>query len=184
MEALEAILGRTSVGQVTEPGPTPAQLDTLLKAAVAAADHDRLRPWRFTIIEGDAKNRLGEVMAQSLLRRKPDAAAEQLDIERQKAKRAPTVLVVSAKVQKEAKISPEEQIMAATAAAENVMIAAHALGLGAFWRTGQIVYDTEVKREFGLTADDAIVGLIYLGTPKAAPKMREPASLEGLTARW
>ena len=73
MDAIEALMGRVSPAQLVEPGPDPAQLQTLLAAAARAPDHGRMQPWRFVLVEGEARVRLGEVMAQSLKRHEPEA---------------------------------------------------------------------------------------------------------------
>jgi len=68
-----------------------------------------------------------------------------------------------------------EQLVAAGAAAEHIMLAAHAMGLGAFWRTGEAAYDQQIKAALGLDPGDAIIGFLYVGTPHsraAAPPAR------------
>jgi len=66
MEALDALLNRVSAPRLVEPGPTAAQRDVLFAAALRAPDHGQLRPYRFLSIEGQARNRLGEVLAQAV----------------------------------------------------------------------------------------------------------------------
>ncbi|HCV75860.1 nitroreductase family protein, partial [Pseudomonas oryzihabitans] len=63
MDALEALCNRASVGRLTEPGPTPAQLETLLRAADRAPDHKLLRPWRLILVNGTGRTALGELYA-------------------------------------------------------------------------------------------------------------------------
>lgn len=164
MEAVEALLTRISPAELVEPGPTAQQLDAMLEAAAAAPDHGRLRPWRFILVEGAARTRLGEIMARSLQRREPETPPARLDFERKKALRAPLVIVVVAAVQDNPKIPGIEQVAATAAATQNLLLAAHASGFGAFWRTGALAYDPEAKAELGLAASDAIVGFIYVGS--------------------
>ena len=61
MEAIDVLTGRVSPAQLVEPGPTAAQLEKILTAANRAPDHGRMQPWRFLLIEGEARARLGEV---------------------------------------------------------------------------------------------------------------------------
>jgi nitroreductase len=182
MDAVEALITRVSPAELAGPAPSAQQLDTLLAAAVAAPDHGKLRPWRFIIIEGDARVRLGELMAGSLKRREPETAEARLDFERKKALRAPLIIVVAAAVQENPKVPDVEQIVAAGAAAQNLIVAAHALGLGAFWRTGAIAYDPAVKAGLGLAASDAIVGLIYVGSV-GRPGQPRQSSASAVTRR-
>ena len=183
MDAIEALMSRVSPAQLVEPGPTAEQLEKILAVAARAPDHGRMQPWRFVLIEGGARARFGEVMAESLRRREPDAPAGKLDAERKKAMRAPLIVVVAAAVKENPKVPEVEQIVAAGAAAQNMLVAAHAFGLGGFWRTGAIAYDPEVKRALGLSDADTIVGIIYLGSV-GVPGQVKPANVASVTRRW
>ena len=97
--------------------------------------------------------------------------------------RAPTIVVAAAHVQKGHKIMESEQVAAAAAATQNIMLAAHALGYGAMWKTGEPAYDPGVKTALGLDADDEIMGFLYLGTnvgsssPAPRPAARDQVSV-------
>jgi nitroreductase len=183
MDAIDLLLGRVSPAQLAEPGPAAAQLERILAAAARAPDHGKMQPWRFLLIEGGARERFGELMAQSLKRREPEAPAGKLDAERKKALRAPLVVVVAAAVRENPKVPEVEQIVAAGAACENMLLAAHALGFGGFWRTGPVAYDIEVKRALGFAEGDTIVGIIYLGSIAMAGQPK-PAEIAAVTRRW
>lgn len=171
MQAIDALLGRRSAKILTDPAPDAAALELLLECASRAPDHGRLRPWRFIVIRGAARERLGELMADQLRRKLPAATAETLQRERHKALRAPLIIVVAAACNATVKVPAVEQIIAAGAAAQNLMLAATALGFGVMWKTGDAAYDDTVKVALGLEAADAIVGFLYLGTvpPDAVP---------------
>jgi nitroreductase len=169
MDALEMLLTRDSALKLEPPAPSEGALDRMFASAVRAPDHGRLRPWRFVIIPAGKRERLGTVMAESLHRREPEASAEMLQRERDKTLRAPMIVVVAAHIQKGHKIPELEQYASAAAAAENIMLAAHAEGYGAMWRTGASAYDAAVKQALGLAADDEIVGFLYLGTRVGGP---------------
>jgi nitroreductase len=177
MDALELLLTRESATRLQEPAPSESALAAMLASAARAPDHGRLRPWLFLVIRGEARERFGDVTAAALKSRMPDATPEMLARERGKALRAPLIVAVAATVQRGAKILEIEQVLSAGAAAQNIMLAAHALGYGAMWKTGDPAYDTSVKEALGLQASDAIVGFIYLGTPVpgAAPVPRPDA---------
>ncbi|HXS19849.1 MAG TPA: nitroreductase [Steroidobacteraceae bacterium] len=177
MQAIDALLKRRSAKALTDPAPDAGALALLLECASRAPDHGRLRPWRFIVIRGAARERLGELMADQLLRKLPSASAETLQRERQKALRAPLIIAVAAVCNATAKVPAIEQVLAAGAAAQNVMLAATALGFGAMWKTGDAAYDDTVKAALGLTAGDAIVGFLYLGTA-AADAVPPPARAE------
>jgi nitroreductase len=164
MKALDLLLGRQSALRLGDPAPREDELDLMLESAVRAPDHGRLRPWRFVIIPADKRERFGALLAESLQGRQPDATAEQLQRERDKALRAPLIIAVAARLTRPHKIPEQEQLLAVGAAAQNIMLAAHAQGYGAMWKTGEPAYDDRVKRALGLEPSDEIVGFLYLGT--------------------
>lgn len=165
MTAAEAIMSRSSATKLELPAPTSQDLDVICRAADRAPDHGRLRPWRVLIVEGEKIGTYGDLLADSLLRRKPDANVGDLDRERAKAKRAPMILVVSAAVDKDSKIPAIEQILAVSAATQNMFLMAHSLGYGMMWKTGDAAYDPDFKEALGIGRNDAIVGFLYVGSP-------------------
>lgn len=177
---LAALEGRRSAKKLTAPAPSRTQLEQILLAGANAPDHGRLRPWRFIVLSGTALEQLGELMAQTLQERVPDASQEQLAKERAKASRAPVVIVAAAKVTRN-KIPEIEQVLSAGAAVENMFLAAQALGFGVMWKTGDAAYSAKVKEHLGLAAADHIVAFLYIGTVAAAAEPA-PVSLEGLVS--
>ena len=184
MDAMKLLLERASAIRLQDPGPTEEELDTMLRSALRAPDHGRLRPWHFIIISGEARARFGALLAESLQAREPGATQETLERERQKALRAPVILVVAARIKPGAKIPEVEQVISAGAAAEHIMLAAQALGYGAMWRTGAPAYDARVKEGLRLAATDAIIGIIYIGTPGMTPREQPRPELADFVTRW
>ncbi len=168
MDALEALSTRASAVRLVEPAPSEELLATALRAAARAPDHGMLRPWKFLVVRGAARERLGEVLAAALERREPEATPEALEKEAKKPLRAPLMIVVVAKVQPDHPKIPEiEQVVSAGSAAQNLMLAFHAEGFGCMWRTGASAYDPVVKTALGIEAHDHIISFLYVGTPVA-----------------
>jgi len=178
VDLLNAIDSRASALKLMEPGPTQPHLEQIMRAAVRAPDHGRLRPWRFVVLEGAARDKLGAAMARLSLVKFPQSTAEQLEGERRKVLRAPTIIVVAAHITP-GKIPEIEQIAAVAAGVENMVLVAQALGYGAMWKTGAAAYDAQAKTELGLTPQDHSVALLSLGTT-ALPGPSAPASLDGI----
>lgn len=172
MDALEAITTRHSVAPafLGDPAPTEPQLRRILEAGAAAPDHGRLRPWRFVVVRGEARVRLGEVFADALLERDPAASAKAIDQERQRPLRAPLVIAVFARIaHQDTKIPEIEQILSTGAAAQNMLLAAHALGYGGKWLTGANAYDARVQAALRAHEGDLLTGFLHLGTVAGTP---------------
>lgn len=183
MDLFTAIDTRASAARLEAPGPNRDQLARLLSAAVRAPDHGRLAPWHFLVLEAEARERLGAAMREARREKNPQLPDEDLQREHDKALRAPTIIVASAKLTDAGdKVPAIEQIVAVGAAVQNLLLAAHTLGYGTMWKTGPAAYDNGVKAALGLDADEAIVGFIYIGTTAAAGTIR-PAALDG-KVRW
>ena len=184
MEAIELLRTRYSASKLDAAAPSAEAVEAMLEAAARAPDHGRLQPWRLILIEGDARRSFGEILAESLARRNPLAAEPALAREREKALRAPLIIVVATRCDRSGKIPVVEQIVSAGCAAHGLMLAAFAQGLGAFWRTGEAAYDEAVKGALGVGSDDLIVGFIFVGTDTGgAPSRSRPVAQE-LAQRW
>jgi len=184
MDAVEALATRRSATRLTDPAPPSEVVDQVLQAALRAPDHGRLTPWKFLLIAGEARPRFGELLAASLARREPNASSASLEREKEKALRAPLLIVVVARVQPQHPKIPEiEQVMSAAAAAQNIMLGFHARGFGAMWRTGQPAYDPEVKAALGVAPSAHIVGYLYVGTALAHTPSTELA-LADFVENW
>ncbi|MFP8978046.1 nitroreductase family protein, partial [Pseudomonas aeruginosa] len=78
MEALDALLTRISHARLSDPAPSPEQLDRLFRVSFRAPDHGPLRPWRFIVVAGEGRRALGALYARTLTIRQPHAAKEPL----------------------------------------------------------------------------------------------------------
>jgi nitroreductase len=174
MDVFEAMHSRLSIGKVSPDPVPPSMIEKMLDAAAQAPNHHKVQPWRFIVLTGAARERLGEVMAQSLLERQPETAPELVAVERAKPLRAPVIVVVGVEKPNGPKIVEMENICAAAAATQNMLLAAHAMGLAAQWRTGPAATDPAVKALVGLEADQHLIAFVYVGwcmvEPQAYPR--------------
>jgi nitroreductase len=166
MDVFEAIYSRYSQGKV-KPDPVPRELiEKLLDAAVQAPNHYKVRPWRFVVLTGNGLNKLGDVMAASQQARHPEFPPAAFDKCRTLPLRAPVIIAVGVDQPSEAKVLEIENVCAAAAATQNLLLAAHAMGLGAKWRTSEWARDPMVKEFLGFEPDQYIIGFIYIGYPE------------------
>ncbi len=181
MELFETIHNRQTQGKV-KPEALPREvIEKLLSAAVQAPNHYKVRPWRFVVLTGQGRDKLGDTMAASQSDRKPDLPPEALDKTRALPLRAPVVIAVGVDKPSEEKVLEIENISAVSAACQNILLAAHGLGLGAIWRTGEWARDTKVKEFLGFAPDQHIVGFIYFGYPEFSPEPHQRPSFEDRT---
>jgi len=167
MLPIDALLSRVSVPRVVEPGVSDEELDLVLRAGLRASDHGRLKPYRFILLEGEARERLGDAMSDYLHGDLVDVSEEVIEAAKNKALRAPTLLSVILCPKDNEKIPESEQLITAGCAAQLIVTAAHMIGLGAIWRTGNATYSGEVSRMLGLDENEQVVAMIFLGRPAA-----------------
>lgn len=185
MDALKVLHERRSVAKLTDPAPDEAQRRAIFSAALRAADHGRLRPWRFLVIEGrSALLELGDLLCRAAVEDNPEMPEAARQAQRHKPLRAPTVVVAIARCQDHPSVPEVEQLISAGAGVQNMLNAAHALGLGAFWRTGAMAYHPTVRRGLGLASGEHIVGFLYLGTPASPPAPATPPPVEDFFTPW
>ncbi len=164
--ALDFLNSRSSVPSrlLGEPGPTTAEVDALVAAALRVPDHGRLEPWRLIRIEGGSRAQLGELFAQLHRQRDPTAPDSVIAKDRERFCHAPLVLVVVARLTEPHKVPVIEQILSAGCVAYNLLLGAQALGFGAQWLTGWAAYDEAAAVALGLADNERIVAFVHIGT--------------------
>lgn len=181
MDLLTAIDTRSSAIRLADPPPSQSHLERILQSGVRVPDHGLLGAARFVVLRAEGLERLGNALAQALKIKTPGATPEQLEAERKKAYRAPVVIVVAARSNREHKVPVVEQMSSVSAGVQNMFLTAHALGYGAMWKTGGAAYDAAVNTALGLQPDDQIIAFLYLGTAVAKGPVK-PATLEGVVS--
>lgn len=180
MNIIEAINARVTVSKIKQDAVPREMIEKLLSAGAQAPNHHKVRPWRFVVLTGDGRKKLGDVMAASFLERNPATPPEGLDKTRALPLRAPVLIAVGVDKPADAKTIETENISAASAACQNILLAANALGLGAIWRTGEWARDAKVKEFLGFDVDQHIISFIYVGYPELLP---EPYVRQGFKDR-
>ena len=185
-DALQLLKTRRSVKpmELTGPGPTKPEIDTLIAIASRVPDHGKLTPWRFIVFEGDARIAAGEAIAAAFAADRADATPDQLDFERKRLARAPLVIAVVSRAGPHVKIPEWEQQLSAGAAAMNLVIAAHAMGYAASWITEWYAYDRRVLDKLGIGAGERVAGFVHIGRPTKPPEDRERPPLETIVTHY
>lgn len=187
MDTIEAIKTRRSVRKVSDQEPSKELIEQILDAARRAPNHMNTEPWHFIVLTGEGRNKLGEVYGKINKKGLEGESQENLDAAYEKglasAKRAPVVIVVTMEPSENPRAIEVEDIAATACATQNLMLAAHALGLGTMWRTGGAAYTEEAKKQFGVSDKGRVLGFIYVGyqAEGTTPKVPERKSVAEIT---
>jgi len=181
MDVFEAIHARHMQTNVKKDAVPRALIEKLLSAAVQAPNHYKVRPWRFVVLTGDGLKKLGDVFAASFAERHPDSPAEALEKTRALPFRAPLVIAVGVDKPSEPKVSEIENIVAVSAACQNLLLAAQAEGLAVKWRTGEWADDVKVKEFLGFAPDQHLIAFLYVGYPDSVTEHQPRPSFEDQT---
>lgn len=162
LQARRTVLPR----RLAEPGPDAAQQQTILNAAAAAPDHGQLLPWRFIEVPQARRGELAEVFAQALLERDAAATADEVERAREKAFRAPWLMlaVVDAERGDDPEVDLSERILSAGCAVQNLLLMSTALGFGSALTSGKALKSEALRRLFGLGAAQQALCFISIGT--------------------
>lgn len=183
-DTLELLLSRRSgsAKAMTGPGPSPQQLRAILTAASRVPDHGKLFPWRFILFEGEARRRMGELLAECLAQ--SETQPERLEQERGRFLRAPAVVGVVSRTREMIPIPEWEQMLSAGAVCQTMLIAAHASGFVANWLTEWCAYHPRVKERLGLKPGERIAGFVYIGTSAVALEERVRPKLDDIVTHF
>jgi nitroreductase len=166
--------------RLSEPGPSAAQIEQLFRAAACAPDHGELRPWRFVLVPANKRADLAEVFAQALRERDASATPEQIESAREKAHRAPLLmLVVACLGPREPAIPMLERMVSVGCAIQNILLSAHSMAFGAGLTSGQAMASPHMRSLFQLLAGEEAVCFLNVGTTskRKVPRLRpDPAA--------
>jgi nitroreductase len=184
-EDLTLLRNRRSVAahRLGDPGPDENEISALLTIAARVPDHGRLVPWRFVVLKGEARDRIGEAIEAAYRADEPDAGPEKIALERGRLSRAPLVVAVVSRARPHVKIPHWEQVLSAGAVCMNLLHAATALGYGATWITEWYAYDRRVLDALGLAPDERIAGFVHVGTRLEQPADRPRPDLSEIVTR-
>lgn len=178
------LASRRSHGRVGNE-PVPRQvLEMAIQSALWAPDHRRLQPWQFMVVEGDARQALGDLMVAAQKAQDPESTPAVLDKVRLQPLRAPVIVVAILRHRPDDKVPVFEQLLSMGAAIENFLLMIEAQGYQAIWRTGLLIEQALIRHAFGLAALDQICGMIYIGRALASLPPHEPVPLQPFMTDW
>src|SRR5271170_3703831 len=189
-QLLDLLERRRSVAplRLSEPGPTSEELRRMLTIATRVPDHGALEPWRIVLVQGRAREELGNRLAAAFLESNADevTATEDLAVRKIKAvfTAAPLILIVVSCADSSARVPEWEQVLYSGAVCMNLMTAASALGYGSTWLSGWAAYHPAASRLLGLQSHEKVAGVIPIGTIVELPEDRVRPSVEKIVTLW
>ena len=183
LAVLELIESRQTLGKLVAPAPSETEIEQVIRAALSAPDHRRLRPWQFMQLRDDARHRLGQIFSECLTESGID------DIEQHRKAmaqplRAPLIIIAVVKTQTGVRVPIVEQILSMGAAIQNALLMLNAQGYGSIWRSGTLAESPILKQKLGLSDQDEIAGFIYIGTPAKQLPPRVPLEVSDFLSNW
>ncbi|TLS38990.1 nitroreductase family protein [Pseudalkalibacillus caeni] len=179
MDVLEAIRTRRSIGVVKQDSVPKDLIEKILEAGNWAPSHYKTEPWKFFVLENSARNKLGDVLVEIAKESMDDPTTEEnkrkLKKTAAKPLRAPVIIAVAVTPSQKKKVIELEEYAAVNAGIQNMLLVAHALGLGAIWRTGKPCYHSKMLELFRLSEEERVLGFIYIGYPD----MKAPSGSRG-----
>ena len=171
--------------RLVAPGPDAAQLQQLFQAAAAAPDHDLINPWRFLIMPAHKRADLGELFAQALIERDPSASPEQVEQARDKAMRAPLLMLLIVDAAKgSAEIDMHERVLSAGCAVQNIMLLANAMGYGSGLTSGKALKAASFRAGLGLQAGEEAICFVSLGSVSSRKPFKPRPDVQQFTRVW
>ncbi len=140
-----------------------------LKDIIATADwaptHGRTEPWRFFVLTGENLKKFCEHHAELYWANTDEALRTETKRESlsKMGDKASHLVITVMRRTPDTKIIVEEEYAAVAAATENMLLGATAKGIASFWSTGGMTHHPAMKMYLGLTENDLVMGLIYLG---------------------
>jgi nitroreductase len=181
-EVIRAIRTRRNAAKLSAERPVGKELiEAVLEAAVWAPNHHLTEPWRFVVITGGARKRLGEAVADAILSMSanPRPSPEMVERERIRPLTAPVVIAVICCPDQEKRAIAQEELVAGGGALQNMLLAAHSFGLGTKLKTGAYSYSQVIRSFLNMKDSEFLIAFVYLGLPEGDALPGKRMGLEG-----
>lgn len=181
---LDGLLSRHSVGPrwMVEPGPSMAQLELAVRAALRAPDHGKLVPWRAAVIGARERAALGELFAR--IARESATSADEVEAERGRAARGPVLVAwIARPVADIDEVPLHEQWMCVGGALTNFLNALHLMGFAAKTLSGRKCRHPALREAF-CSEGEVLAAFVAIGTPTRKPAPRGPDDAQAVLSSW
>lgn len=140
---------------------TDEELQMILESARWAPNHKRTEPWRYKIVQGEARQRFAEFLIKKYEENTPaelQSERKKQDLANKPLKSDKIILICM----QNSPILPEWEELAATAmSVQNMWLMCTAIGIGAYWSSPSMIHDVNEFTE--LAPDEKCIGFFYMG---------------------
>lgn len=164
MDVITAILTRRSAKHY-RPDPVDRQLiEKMLAAAVRAPNHWLTEPWHFYVVSGEARKEVARIREEQMraANRHPE---DKIQRNIREINTIPYLIFVTCR-EGANEVETRENYGATYCAVNNMLLAAHAQGLAAIWRTGNFINYPPLRRFLGVSDDEDVIASVYVGYPE------------------
>lgn len=178
----------TATASLTEPGPSTSQLEDILTIGLRVPDHGKLEPWRLIVVEGSARQQLGQHLAKDFYTEKDKLTEKQqqklTDVITRSVSEVPLIIYVVSHIEQNHHIPEVEQLLSAGAVCMNIILAATAYGYGTNWISGWLANSSQAKKTMGIKENEQIAGIIFIGTISNKSTERKRPDLAEKVSYW
>ncbi len=183
-DALQNILSRNSPRELSEPIPSPEEMELIYTAALRAPDHAWQRPSRFIEVKGDGLKKLSAIFKKFAQENIDEISEEVLKKYEEAPFRAPMVIILISEIKEHPKVPEMEQMFSTAAAAENILLALNSLGYAGIWRTGKFALDNRISKYLNLLDNQKVIGYLYVGTATGTQKKIPEIEVSKFVNNW
>lgn len=185
-EMLDLLSTRRSLPlrSLVAPGPSPEELGTMLAIAARVPDHGRLVPWRFIVLEGEARAEAGRRFDALYKAQNPDLPDAKAQMWQDYMMRAPVTVVAVSRPDPAAKVPEFNQVLSAGAACMNLIAAATAMGYAAHWLLKWPGRDPQAAALLGVLPSERVAGFLHLGRPAERVADRQRPDMAAIVTHW
>lgn len=170
--------------EMVGPGPSEAELESMIALAARTPDHGKLSPWRFVIVPEERRGDFALLLRRALDENNPDATEAHRHKADEFARSGEALVVLLSAPVHGHKVPVWEQELSVGAVAMNLLHAGHVHGYVGSWLTGWAAYDPMVRDAFCLGPYERIAGFFFFGSPGRALEERPRPDAAQVIRHW
>ena len=148
----------------------------LLEAANWAPNHRLTEPWRFKVVQGESKTKLGQFLAKKYKDTSKKFSEFKYKKIQNKVNQSSAVIIICMQIDENQSVPEWEEIAATAMAVQNLWLTVTNLGLGGYWSSPSLI--NYMDEFFNLNKGERCLGLFYLGYVETPSPQRTPNPIE------